>query len=155
MKLLCYRGVFYLYTLPVIKKEEVEQFLQSSVLHKAQHLKLSAVPESVRVLRYRGCVYLQEIQLVQTNTSEVSNSERNQLKVVNLSDNSVQSKPSNSNSRTQVQRMGFLYRLYCLGWRNGSLKYFPPAQHRLLSLFFQYRRGFAEGDAWRQDQFTH
>ncbi len=43
------------------------------------------------------------------------------------------------------QRMGVLYDLYCLGWRNGSLQYLPPLQHRLLSLFLYYRKGYSEG----------
>lgn len=48
------------------------------------------------------------------------------------------------------QRMGFLYKLYCTGWRNGSLKCLPPLQHGLLSIFLYYRRGYSEGSKWRQ-----
>ncbi|MEN9518082.1 MAG: hypothetical protein RLZZ381_670 [Cyanobacteriota bacterium] len=52
-----------------------------------------------------------------------------------------------------IQRMGFLYRLYCMGWRNGSLKHLSPFQHSLLSIFLYYRRGYGEGSQWRQDDF--
>lgn len=52
----------------------------------------------------------------------------------------------------QTQKMGFLYKLYCLGWRNGSLKCFSPLQHGLLSIFLYYRRGFAERAKWRRNQ---
>jgi len=51
----------------------------------------------------------------------------------------------------QTQKIGFLYKLYCLGWRNGSLNCFSPLQHWLLSLFLLYRRGFVEGIEWRQN----
>ncbi|KAM3108892.1 hypothetical protein [Phormidesmis sp. 146-33] len=50
------------------------------------------------------------------------------------------------------ERMGFLYKLYCLGWRNGSLNCLPTLQHRLFSIFLYYRQGFAEGTGWRQNQ---
>ncbi|KAM3108765.1 MULTISPECIES: hypothetical protein [unclassified Phormidesmis] len=43
------------------------------------------------------------------------------------------------------ERMGFLYKLYCLGWRNGSLNCLPTLQHRLFGIFLYYRQGFAEG----------
>ena len=49
-----------------------------------------------------------------------------------------------------TQRMGFLYKLYCIGWRNGSLKCLPPLQHWLLSIFLYYRRGYTEGSEWKQ-----
>jgi hypothetical protein len=52
----------------------------------------------------------------------------------------------------QTQKMGSLYKLYCWGWKNGSLKCFSLSQHWLLSLFFYYRQGFAEGLKWRQSQ---
>jgi hypothetical protein len=49
-----------------------------------------------------------------------------------------------------VQRMGFLYKLYCIGWRNGSLNCLPTFQHWLLSIFFYYRKGYTEASQWRQ-----
>jgi hypothetical protein len=52
----------------------------------------------------------------------------------------------------QNQKMGYLYKLYCLGWRNGSLRYFSLLQHGLLIIFLYYRQGFAEGLKWRQKQ---
>lgn len=52
----------------------------------------------------------------------------------------------------QAERMGTLYRLYCIGWRNGSTQHFSPLLHYLLSAFFYYRRGFTEGANWQQEQ---
>lgn len=52
----------------------------------------------------------------------------------------------------QCERMGMLYRLYCIGWRNGSTQHFSPLLHYLLSTFFYYRRGFAEAVNWQQEQ---
>jgi hypothetical protein len=52
-----------------------------------------------------------------------------------------------------IQRMGFLYKLYCMGWRNRSFKHLPPVQHWLLSIFLYYRQGYSEGTQWRQDDF--
>jgi hypothetical protein len=53
-----------------------------------------------------------------------------------------------------IKRMGFLYKLYFIGWRNGSLKHLPPLQHWLLSIFLYYRRGYNEGFQWRQYNLT-
>lgn len=52
----------------------------------------------------------------------------------------------------QTERMGFLYKLYCLGWRNGAMQGSPALQYGLLKLFLYYRRGFEEGVEWRQEQ---
>lgn len=50
------------------------------------------------------------------------------------------------------QRIGYVgYKLYSLGWRSGLHNGLPLGQHRLLSLFFYYRRGFAEGSEWVRD----
>lgn len=59
---------------------------------------------------------------------------------------------SDWNQSMQCERMGSLYRLYCMGWRNGSSQHFSPLLHYLLSAFFYYRRGFAEGASWQQEQ---
>lgn len=48
------------------------------------------------------------------------------------------------------QRMGFLYKLYCIGWKNASLQYLHPLQHWLFKIFFYYRIGYREGSAWKQ-----
>jgi hypothetical protein len=50
-----------------------------------------------------------------------------------------------------VQRIGFLYNLYCIGWKHGSLKHLSALQHRLFSIFLHYRKGYSEGSQWRQD----
>ena len=52
----------------------------------------------------------------------------------------------------QSQQMGCLYRLYCLGWRNGSMKCFNRLQHWCFWIFLYYRQGFAEGAEWKQNQ---
>jgi hypothetical protein len=52
----------------------------------------------------------------------------------------------------QTQKISFLYKFYCWGWRNASLRGFSLSQHWLLSIFLHYRRGFAEGSKWRQSQ---
>ncbi len=51
-----------------------------------------------------------------------------------------------------VEPMGFLYKVYCIGWRNGngSLKRLPPLQHWLLSIFVYYRKGYTDGSKQRQ-----
>ncbi|KAM3116173.1 hypothetical protein [Phormidesmis sp. 146-33] len=59
---------------------------------------------------------------------------------------------SDSSQSMQCERMGALYRLYCMGWRNGSTQHFSPLLHYLLSVFLYYRRGFAEGVDWQQEQ---
>lgn len=130
MKLLCYRGAFYKRVQRAIELVSIERF--------------PSVPQSTRVLCYRGVFYLRE-------THTAPNSEPASLQIVQH--HSVQS--GQSNERTmQSDRMGSLYKLYCIGWRNGSIKQFSQLQHGLLSLFFYYRRGFAEAVEWRQNQVT-
>lgn len=138
MKLLRYRGVFYEYT-QSLTKEIVEQQIERS-----QHLQLKFVSPLVQVLRYRGASYLREVRL--------SNLRLTDLDVVHLPNNCTQSNVSNWRFAMHIQCMGSLYQLYCLGWRNGSLKYLSPLQHWLLSIFLHYRRGFADGSQWRQNQ---
>ena len=52
----------------------------------------------------------------------------------------------------QAQKMGSLYKLYCWGWRNSSLRCFSLSQHLLLSIFLYYRQGFAAGTEWKRSQ---
>ena len=138
MKLLRYRGVFYKYAQLSLKKEMVGQ------IERSQHLQPKTVSQSAQVLCYRGAFYLREMRS--------SNLKLTNLEVVHLPNNSTQSDVSNWKSTMHIQRMGSLYKLYCLGWRNGSLKCFPPLQHWLLSIFLYYRRGFTEASEWRQNQ---
>lgn len=134
MKLLCYRGVFYKYAQLLPKKEIVEQIERSS-----QHHHPKTVPQSTQVLCYRGAFYLQKMR-------------SSNLEVMHLPNNSTQSDVNNWKYTMHIQQMGSLYKLYCLGWRNGSLKCLPPLQHWLLSIFLYYRRGFTEASEWRQNQ---
>lgn len=139
MKLLRYRGLFYEYAQISLKKEMVGHMERSS-----QHLYPKTVSQSAQVLCYRGAFYLQKMRS--------SNLRLTNLEVVHLLNNSTQSDVNNWKSTMHIQRMGALYQLYCLGWRNGSLKCFPPLQHWLLSIFLYYRQGFKEGSEWRQNQ---
>jgi hypothetical protein len=62
------------------------------------------------------------------------------------------STPSNvsQESHTKLDRsMGLFYKLYSIGWRNASLKSFSLLQHWALSIFIDYRKGFAEGSKWK------
>jgi hypothetical protein len=54
----------------------------------------------------------------------------------------------------QTQKISFLYKFYCWGWRNASLRGFSLSQHWLLSIFLHYRRGFAEGSAWVKEYYS-
>lgn len=139
MKLLCYRGVCYEYAQLLPKKEMLEQIERSP-----QHFHPKIISQSVQVLCARGAFYLREMR--------APNLRLTSLEVVHLPNNTKQSDVSNWRCAMAIQRMGSLYKLYCLGWRNGSLKCFPPLQHWLLSVFLHYRRGFAEGSHWRQNQ---
>lgn len=42
----------------------------------------------------------------------------------------------------------FSYQLYRLGWRSSLHAPLPLLQHWLLSIFFDYRRGFGDGAEW-------
>ncbi len=105
-----------------------------------KHLQYADVSQSVQVLRYRGVSYIREqrspnlrltsAEVVYTNSTQLHLSQRSFV--------------------MDAQRMGFLYKFYCMGWKNGSLKCFSLLQHWLLNIFFYYRRGYIEGSQWRQ-----
>lgn len=99
---------------------------------QSKHLQLKDVSQSV-VLRYRGVFYIREKRSPNLRLTSATQ--------LNLSQRS---------SAMYVQKMGFLYKLYCIGWKNGSLKCFPLLQHGLLSIFVYYRRGYIAGSHWRQ-----
>lgn len=50
----------------------------------------------------------------------------------------------------QTRKAGFLYKIYCMGWRQGTLQHLSLLQHLLLSMFLTYRRGYAAGIKWRE-----
>lgn len=114
------------------------------VLYEYYPSQPEAVPQSMRMLCYRGVFYIREMRS--------SNPRLTSTEVVHSLNDSTQSDVSQRSCAMHIQRMGFLYKLYCMGWRNGSLKYLPSLQHWLLSIFLLYRRGFAEGSKWRQNQ---
>lgn len=119
---LCYRGVSY---------EHHERCL----------FQPKAVSQSVRVLCYRGVFYIQEGR--STHPERTSPEAMRSL-------NSTQSDFSHRRCVRHPQRMGFFYKLYCVGWRNGSLQLLSPFQHWLLSHTSYYYRGYTEGSEWRQ-----
>ncbi|PSB28594.1 hypothetical protein [Chlorogloea sp. CCALA 695] len=111
---------------------------------QSKHLQSKDVSQSVQVLRYRGVFYIREKRL--------SNLRRANAKVEYLLNDSTQLEASQSNFAIPIEPMGYLYKLYCMGWKNGSLKCFPVLQHWLLSIFFCYRRGYSQGFEWRQQK---
>ncbi len=46
------------------------------------------------------------------------------------------------------------YRLYGLGWRSGLHERLPLLVHYLLSIFYLYRRGFADGSEWIEEYYA-
>ena len=106
---------------------------------QSKHLQQEDISQSVQVLRYRGVFYIrQRSPNLRLTSAEVVNTNITQLH------------RSQRSSAMDVQRMGFLYKFYYMGWKNGSLKCFPLLQHWLLSIFLYYRRGYNEGSQWRQ-----
>lgn len=82
---------------------------------------------------------------------EIRSSDSKQISTVEHSQNDgTQSDVGYRSFEQQNQRMGLLYRLYCTGWRNGSLRFLPTLQHWVLNIFLDYRKGYAEGAKWRQ-----
>jgi len=134
-----YRGDLYEYysSQPIsLEQETVGQIWRS------QQLQPKVLLQSVWVLRYRGLFYLRDMP---SSHPRLSSTE-----AVPLDDNTQLEDISQDICAMHIQGMGFLYKLYCLGWRNGSLKCLPALQHWLLSIFLYYRRGYTEGSEWRQ-----
>lgn len=111
------------------------KFRYRGVSHQ-RYLFQQTVPQSMQILCYRGVVYIQEMPLFASGQSSA---------VVHSRDNGTQPAAGYESYVQQNQRMGQLYRLYCLGWRNGSLGCFSLLQHWLFSAFVNYRRGYSEG----------
>jgi hypothetical protein len=93
--------------------------------------------QPMRVLCYRGILYIrQEQQLLHLNR---------------ISDEFTHpSEVSQDNHAARPLKIGFLYKLYCIGWQNGSRQSLPLLQHRLLSIFLLYRTGYTAGFKWRR-----
>lgn len=123
---LYFRGVTYDY-------DEYYSFKSKTVLE--------SVPQSVQVLHYRGVLYIQERRLQARRTgNEVAYSPKD----------ITQSNVGQEDCAMHQQRMGCLYKLYCIGWKNGSLQYLSFLQHWLFSIFFYYRTGYTEGLKWKR-----
>jgi Domain of unknown function (DUF4278) len=101
----------------------------------------SIVPQSTQMLRYRGVFYRQAIQ--------PSDSRLTSTEVVHSLDHNPQLDIDQGTHTMQIQPMGYSYKLYCKGWRNGSLQHLSLLQHWLLSISLDYRNGYAEGSKWR------
>lgn len=141
MKSLCYRGAIYQRIQEAIDLIRIERFPKEEVSSQS-----SSVPASVKVLCYRGVFYLRE-------TRSNPNSKPVPLRLAQARSGSIQLEGRDGRrGRMPREQMGYLYKLYFLGWRNGSLKHSSQLQHWLLSLFFYYRRGFAEASEWKQNQ---
>ncbi len=96
---------------------------------------------TVRVLHYRGVSYIQKIHWLQPSDGHAGN--------MHLDENNQVIK-ANGGWTMQNQQMGFLYKLYCIGWKQGSLECLPQVQHWLLRLFLNYRKGYTAGIEWRR-----
>jgi hypothetical protein len=111
---------------------------------QSKHFQPKDVSQSVQVLRYRGVFYIPE--------QRSPNLKRANAKVEYLLNDSTQLEVSQRNPVILVEPMGYLYKLYCMGWKNGSLKCFPILQHWLLSIFLYYRLGYSQGFEWKQQK---
>lgn len=98
-------------------------------------------PGRIEVLRYRGVYYIRETKFLNLKRTTAATP---------IQDNSIRLAMRYENEAEQNQRMGVLHRLYCTGWRNGSLQYLSLPQHWLFSIFLNYRRGHCEGAEWRR-----
>lgn len=95
---------------------------------------------SIQILRYRGVSYIREVQQIPL-TAENALMVRKQSSAGEILDRV---------SPVQTRRIGVLYQLYCLGWRNASLQRGSSLRHLLLSLSLDYRKGYIAGSEWRQ-----
>jgi hypothetical protein len=102
-----------------------------------------AMGTTVRVLRYRGVSYIREIHSVQPTPMNEATYSFTNTKV---------SKAIDREYAIQTQQVGFLCKLYCIGWRQSSLQRLSLVQHWLLSLFLIYRKGYAAGLEWKNQQ---
>ncbi len=110
---------------------------------QSRYIQPKDVSQSVQVLRYRGVFYIPQ---------RLSNLRRANA-IEYLLNDSTQLEVSQRNCAIPIEPMGYLYKLYCMGWKNGSLKCFPVLQHWLLSIFLYYRRGYTKGFQWRQQHY--
>jgi hypothetical protein len=93
--------------------------------------------QPMQVLQYRGTLYIRR-------EHRLLNLRRIRNKATHLSE------VSQDSHTASPQQIGFLHKLYCIGWHNGSLQSYSPLQHRLLSSLILYRTGYAAGFKWRQ-----
>ncbi len=113
---------------------------------QTQPLHPENVAQSMWVLRYRGVFYLREMRS--------TNLQLNHTEVVHPPSDIIQIAANRINDPMHTQPMGFVYKLYCMGWKSGSLNCFSSLQHWLLSIFLYYRQGYSEGSQWKQNCLT-
>lgn len=100
-----------------------------------------AIRTSVQVLRYRGVPYIREIHAIDLSRIPPETLPSLQSGMV--------IEAVDWESAIETRPLGFFSRLYCIGWRNGSLQSLSYRRHRLLSCFLNYRKGYAAGREWR------
>lgn len=101
---------------------------------------------SVWVLRYRGVFYLREMG--------ATNLRLNNTQVLHPPTDITQLEVNRRYYPMDIQPMGFLSKLYCMGWKNSSSNCFSCLQHWLLSIFLYYRQGYRAGSQWQQHCLT-
>jgi hypothetical protein len=92
--------------------------------------------QSVRILCYRGVLYIRQEQQI--------------LRLSRISDEVTHLPEVSQDHAAHPQQIGCLYKLYCIGWQNGSRQSLSLPQHRLLSISFLYRTGYTAGFKWRR-----
>lgn len=128
------RGIIHEFTQPVL-------LVKGSIESIEPLVPPDAIRTSVQLLRYRGISYLQEMHAIDLS--------RIPAEAMPLLQSTAIVEAQHWESAIQTQPMGFLSQIYCIGWRQGSLQTLSQVQHRLLSLFLDYRRGYAAGLEWR------
>lgn len=106
----------------------------------SQSIPLENNNPSFQVLRYRGIPYIREVQRIPLTAAHSTTVRKH---------NSRGEFPDRTHP-VQTQRIGFLYQLYCLGWRNASLQQGSSLKHLLLSFSQDYRKGYTAGSEWRK-----
>jgi hypothetical protein len=92
--------------------------------------------QPIQILCYRGLLYIrQEQQLLRLNR---------------ISDEVTHLSEVSQDHAARPRQIGFLYKLYCIGWQNGSRQSLSLLQHRLLSIFLLYRTGYTAAFKWRR-----
>lgn len=137
MRYLCYRGRSY-------------EFFQSA-WGLAEATKLppnlsDAETTLVQLLRYRGVFYIRLVRVWPVPTGQSVMQPLHRRLGLGADSLSIGATAfSIQISSIETQAMGHLYRLYWLGWKQGSQPFLKRLHHTLLRVFFNYRRGYTAG----------